>query len=80
MCSSLPDITKNKYLAPKEITVGQFIQIVRRRIECSPHQAIFCFVNNVIPSSNQTLENVYNKFKDESGFLFFTISSENTFG
>ena len=81
LCTSLPDIEKNKYLIPKEITIGQIIQIIRKRIKYSEYKAIFCFVDkNTIPSSNETIENIYNKYKDDSGFLFFTISSENTFG
>lgn len=55
--SSVPDIDKKKYLVPGDLTVGQFVYVIRRRIKLSPEKAIFVFVKNVLPptgeSSNQ---------------------------
>jgi GABA(A) receptor-associated protein len=79
-CTSIPNLDKNKYLVPKQITIGQLIQIVRKRIKIKPEQALFCFIGNVIPSSSETVEKIYHNYKEESGFLFVTVSSENTFG
>ena len=34
---------------PADLTVGQFVYVIRKRIRVSPEQAIFMFVRNVLP-------------------------------
>ena len=34
---------------PADLTVGQFVYVIRKRIKLSPEKAIFIFVNNVLP-------------------------------
>jgi len=48
-----------RYLVPSDLTIGQFIYVIRKRIKLSPQQAIFVFVNNVLPPSG--------KLDDENG-------------
>ena len=76
----IPDIDKNKYLVSPNITVSQFIYIIRKRIKINKTQTLFFFINNTIPSSNQLLYQIYNMHKDEDGFLYITYTLENTFG
>ena len=38
-----------RYLVPADLTVGQFVYVIRKRIRVSPEQAIFMFVRNVLP-------------------------------
>ena len=47
--TSIPDIDKKKYLVPADLTVGQFVYVIRKRIELPPEKAIFIFVNNQMP-------------------------------
>jgi GABA(A) receptor-associated protein len=44
---NLNDIDKKKYLVPCDLTIGQFISIIRQRIKLSPDKAIFIFINNI---------------------------------
>lgn len=78
--SSIPDLDKHKFLVPHDITVGQFVLVIRKRIKLSPDQAIYVFSNNIIPTISETIISVYEKCKDEDGFLYITIASESTFG
>ncbi len=79
--SSLPKINKQKFLLPKDLTVGQFLYINRRDIKLEPTQAIFIFVNNsVIPSTTQSIGSVYLENADKDGFLYVTYSAEQAFG
>lgn len=78
--STVPDINKNKYLVPKEITIGQFIYIIRKRIELSQDKAIFLFLNDNIPATSNVLEQLYEEYKDEDNFIYFTYAGEATFG
>lgn len=78
--SNLPKIEKIKYLVPDDITLAQFIFIIRKRISLSPEEAIFIFVNNTLPPSSYLMSFIYNEYKDDDGFLYLSITSENTFG
>lgn len=75
-----PTIDKIKYLVDINLTVGQFIFFIRKRLSLRSHQAIFLFVNGNIPSSNQLLQTVYEVHKDADKFLYCTYSFENVFG
>ena len=75
-----PDIDKNKYLVPVDITIGQFLIIIRQRIKLNPNEAIFLFVNcNIVPTGDYMGE-VYAKYKDNDNLLYITYSKESTFG
>eukprot|EP01018_Ginkgo_biloba_P037338 Gb_21524 [translate_table: standard] len=56
--SDIPNIDKKKYLVPADLTVGQFVYVIRKRIKLSAEKAIFIFVDNFegVPSSNELHE------------------------
>jgi len=76
----LPPLLKNKYLVPKDLTFGQFIYVIRGKLNLPPEKALFLFVNNTIPSTSNLIETVYDKQKDKDNFLYISVNSENTFG
>ncbi|PWZ27634.1 Autophagy-related protein 8C [Zea mays] len=78
--SDIPDIDKKKYLVPADLTVGQFVYVVRKRIKLSAEKAIFIFVKNTLPPTAALMSAIYEENKDEDGFLYMTYSGENTFG
>ncbi len=78
--SQIPDIDKKKYLVPSDLTVGQFVYVIRKRIKVDPNTNIFIFVNNVLPPTAALMSTLYEEQKDEDGFLYITYSGENTFG
>ncbi|XP_057513777.1 autophagy-related protein 8C-like isoform X1 [Actinidia eriantha] len=78
--SDVPDVDKKKYLVPADLTVGQFVYVVRKRIKLSAEKAIFVFVGNVLPPTGALMSAIYEENKDEDGFLYMTYSGENTFG
>jgi GABA(A) receptor-associated protein len=47
--SDISDIDKKKYLVPSDLTVGQFVYVIRKRIKLSSEKAIFIFCNNSMP-------------------------------
>ena len=76
----LPDIDKKKYLVPTDLTVGQFVHVIRKRIKLAPEKAIFIFVNNVLPPTAGLMSQIYEEQKDEDGFLYITYNGESVFG
>lgn len=52
--SDIPTVDKKKYLVPADLTVGQFVYVIRKRIKLNPEKAIFIFVNQVLPPTAGT--------------------------
>jgi GABA(A) receptor-associated protein len=73
-------LDKTKYLVPFDLTVGQFIYVIRKRITLDKSDALFLFFNNELIQNTTCLSNVYKTHKDKDGFLYATISLENAFG
>jgi GABA(A) receptor-associated protein len=74
------DIDKKKYLVPTDLTCGQFVYVIRKRLKLPPEQAIHLFVNGKLPATGSLMNTLYEENKDEDGFLYITYSGENTFG
>jgi len=75
------NIDKKKYLVPKDLSMGQFFVIIRKRIKLAESEAMFMFVGDkilVIPT--ETIGDMYEKYRSEDNFLTFNVSLENTFG
>jgi GABA(A) receptor-associated protein len=77
---TLPDLDKNKYLVPLDITIGQFAYIIRKRIRLCPSTAMFLLINNTIVASGSTIAEAEKKYVNEDGFLYIHYTTENCFG
>lgn len=69
-----------KYLVPNDLTVGQFVYTIRKRMKLAPEKAIFVFVNDRLPPTAMLMSQLYDKERGDSGYLLMTYSGENTFG
>lgn len=78
--SDVPDIDRKKYLVPADLTVGQFVYVIRKRIKLKPEKAIFVFVKETLPATSALMSQIYKDHADEDGFLYITYSGESTFG
>ena len=78
--SVMADIDKNKFLVPKDMSITQFMYIVRKRIKMKPEEALFVLVNGGLINGNKLMGDIYENKKNEDGFLYMTYTSENTFG
>lgn len=47
-----------RYLIPMDLTVGQFVYVIRKRISVPPEKAIFIFVNNMLPPTAALMSQV----------------------
>jgi GABA(A) receptor-associated protein len=78
--NDLPNIDKKKYLVPFDLTIGQFMCVIRNRMRLRPDESLFLFVNNEIVSGSSIIGYVYEQLKDPDGFLYIQYAKENTFG
>ena len=76
----MPDIDKHKYLIPMDLTVGQFMFVIRKRMKVAPEMAIYIFIKGTIPPTSALISSLYNDYKDEDGFLYIEFCEESTFG
>jgi len=73
-------IDKEKYLVPNDMKMGEFMVIIRKRLKLFKEEALFLFVGNTIPSNSKQLDEVYELYKDNDGFLYVSYNTENVFG
>jgi len=79
--STVSDISNHKFLIASELTVGQFIYVIRKKIQISSTDGLFFYIDNhIIPKTSDMISTIYEAHKDKDGFLYITYSSENTFG
>ena len=74
--TQLPTLDKTKFGLVRELTIGQFILTIRKRIKIDASEAIFLFIdtpdNRIIPNNNDTIGQLYEKYSDKDGFLYAT--------
>ncbi|XP_029702333.1 gamma-aminobutyric acid receptor-associated protein-like 2 isoform X6 [Takifugu rubripes] len=78
--SNIMDVDRREYLLPTDLTVAQFMYIIRKRISLPSEAPMFLFVDQVLPTTSATMGALYEESKDEDGFLYVAYSGENTFG
>ena len=76
----LPQISKSKFLVPSDITITQFMFIVRKYLKLDPSVSIYLFCDGVIPNASECINTTYINHKDPDGFLYLFYAGENTFG
>ena len=75
-----PEIDKHKYLVGYDLTLGQFMLVIRKRMNIKPEVGLYIFINGIIHSNSTLLQELYLDFRDYDGFLYIEYDVENTFG
>ena len=76
-----PDIDRKKYLVPRDLSICQFMYVIRNRIHMPTEKSLFLFVDyNTMPPTGSSIGLIYEEHKDDDGFLYITYASESTFG
>ena len=74
------DLTKNKFLVPKDISLSQMIYVIRKKINLASEKALFLFIDGTLPATSDLMSVLYEEKKSSDGFLYCLISAESTFG
>jgi len=77
---TLPDISRHKFLVPSTFTYAELIYTIRKWLKLPSQHAIFVFIQNTIPSSSESVADLYQRYKSPDQILRVEYTSENTFG
>ena len=78
--SNIAAIDKRKFLVPKDLTMGQFMHVIRQRMKLRADEALFLFINSELPRTSAVMEEIYAQHRSRDGFLYVRYSGENAFG
>ncbi len=79
--SKVASLDKAKFLVPSSLSSGQLISVIRKRAKLPKDTVIFMYVNGKVALKADTpLLQVYEKMKDEDGFLYIAYAGENVLG
>lgn len=73
-------LKKNKFAVPQDLTLAQFLFVIRKHMKLQPEYAIFAFINNRLYPTTSPIGAIYAQEKTEDGFLYIDIFQESTFG
>ncbi len=80
-CKDIPDIDRKKYLVPDDLSMANFMYVIRKRIKLSPEKSLYLFVDgtNMVPTG-QLVKTVYEEYSSPDNFLYIIYAGESTFG
>ena len=78
--NKLPKLDRHKYLIPDDIQSSSFFYVIRKRLKLKQETSLYFFVNDKALIANSDMFAIYDKYKDEDGFLYIYVYGENTFG
>lgn len=60
---SLTNVESFTGVLQQDLTVGQFVYVIRKRIKLAPEKAIFIFVDEVLPPTAALMSAIYEEHK-----------------
>ena len=73
-------LDKHKFVVPDTLSVSEFVIIIRKRLRIDSSKAIFVFCGNTILIGSMPIRQIYDKYKEEDGFLYLIYKAESTYG
>ncbi len=85
--NSFKEHGQHRFIVPNNITIAEFMKILRNKVSLRPEEAIYVFVKDItiskegilVPSSS-TVESIYNQYKDKNLVLNLIYEKEEIFG
>ena len=78
--SDIPELPKRKFIVPRDLTLGQFMFVVRKHLTLPPEKALFLFINNTLAPTSVAIFELYAAHMCNDGALHMTYASESAFG
>jgi GABA(A) receptor-associated protein len=79
--SSLSGPQRHKFLVQEDMTLSQFMVVLRKRVKLNSEDALFVYLEgNTLAPTSETMASLSKDYGDKDGFLYIIYCSENTFG
>ena len=73
-------LNKNKFAVPYDLTLAQFLFVIRKHMKLKPEYALFAFINNRLHPTTAPIGAIYVQEKTDDGFMYIDVFQESTFG
>ena len=78
--ASTPILTKRKFVCPLDLTIAQFMAVVRRHTHLQSAESLFLLSKGKLTCMSEPLAIVRDRDADSEGIVHFVCTTENTFG
>ena len=78
--NNVPQVDRKKYLCPGDLSLANFMYVIRKRMNLSPEKSLYLFVNDKMIPCSSLLASIYDSEKSDDGFLYINYGGESTFG
>lgn len=68
---------KKTYLVPKHVTIGQFVYIIKKKLDMRTDESLFFSIHDTLPEITATLHEIYEQYKDNDGYLYILYFTKN---
>jgi GABA(A) receptor-associated protein len=83
-----PPLDRYKFLISKDMTVGHFMHVIRKRLTMKSDKALYILVHKdpvnptdaILPPASRTMVDLYEEMCAKDGILYATYALEATFG
>jgi len=69
-----------RVLIQADYTLGQFLNILRKKLSISSTESIYIFIDNTLLPTSSIVSRIYSDRKNKDGFLYVDCSILETFG
>ena len=77
---NVPQVVRKKYLCPGDLSLANFMYVIRKRMNLSPEKSLYLFINDKMIPCSSLLASIYDSEKADDGFLYINYGGESTFG
>ena len=79
--SKIDKIIKTRYLLKEEFKFAYFMKLIKAKLELKEDEALFFFIDGKYSLTGQeTIKEIYDKYKSNDGFLYILYGEEKFFG
>ncbi|CAL5394539.1 unnamed protein product [Camellia sinensis] len=78
--SEILDMPRKKFLVPTDMSVGQFMCVIRKTFKIKPEKAMIILLRNFVIATALSMAEIYQANKREDGCLYMSYAEENTYG
>ena len=70
----------SQYMVNGELTICNFLYSLRRSINMPKNRGLYLFLSEIMPMLNSKIAELYERFADDDGFLYFSYSDQEDKG